>query len=249
MYLIMVQSKKSKMFKNVYNRCKNYLNSYTTIGKVLILLFFLILPTFTYKPSNGFFYNMIFAYQYNLTNILSILYYIYNIWNYLHKNVNIRYQAHRYGSSKKIINNNICDVIFIGIVWDIVFLILNISVAIFLNDGYYISFYKYYEITNILYLLYIIIIRFIFIGIISTIVYYIYYTNNQTVKLFLFSVIVFNFFKIDNILPITISSILAGYQYKTFWSEIMSTLTMILCYIIALIIIKKITINKKRDIG
>ena len=56
-------------------------------------------------------------------------------------------------------------------------------------------------------------------------------------------------YKIDNILPITISSILVGHQYKTFWSEIMSTLTMILCYIIALIIIKKITINKKRDIG
>lgn len=237
------------MFKNVYNRCKNYLNSYTAIGTVLILLFFLLLPTFSYKEANGFFYNIIFAYQYNLITALAIIYYVYNIWNYLHKNINIIYQAHRYGSSKEVIKNNICDAIFIGIVLDIVFLILNISVAIVFNDGYYISLYKYYEINNIMYLLYITIIRFIFIGIISTLVYFIYRVDNKIVKFLLGSIIVFNLINLDNILPITMNTILSGYQFKSFSIEIISTLIMISCYIIGLVIIKKIFIKKKRDIG
>lgn len=237
------------MFKNIYNRCKTYLNSYTTIGTVLILLFFLLLPTFTYKASNGFFYNIIFAYQYNLISALSILYYIYNIWNYLHKNVNIVYQAHRYGSSREVIKNNICDAIFIGIVLDIVFLILNIAVAIVLNDGYYMSLYKCYEITNLLYLIYIIIVRFIFIGIISTLVYFIYYADSKMVKVLLSSIIAFNLINLGDMLPISMNTILSGYQFKTFGMEIISTLIMMCCYIMGLIIIKKLIINKKRDIG
>lgn len=237
------------MFKNIYNRCKNYLNSYTTIGTVLILLFFLLLPTFTYKESSGFFYNIIFSYQYNLISALAILYYVYNIWSYLHKNINIVYQAHRYGSSKEVIKNNICDAIFIGIVLDIVFLILNISVAIVLNDGYYMSLYKYYEITNLLYLIYIIIIRFIFISIISILVCFIYYADSKIIKFLLVSIIAFNLLNLSDMLPISMNTILSGYQFKTFSMEIISTLFMICCYIIGLVIIKKIIINKKRDIG
>lgn len=237
------------MFKNIYNRCKTYLNSYTTIGTVLILLFFLMLPTITYKDQHGFFFTIVFAYQYNLISALAILYYIYNILNYLHKNVNIVYQAHRYGSSKEVIKNNICDSIFIGIVLDIVFLILNISVAVVLNDGYYISLYKYYEITNLLYLIYIIIVRFIFIGIISTFVYFIYYADSKIVKFLLFSIIAFNLFNLGDMLPISMNTILSGYQFKTFSREIISTIIMICCYIIGLVIIKKLIINKKRDIG
>lgn len=170
------------MFKNIYNRCKNYLNSYTTMGTVLILLFFLLLPIFTYKASNGF------------------------------------------------------------------FLILNISVAIVLNDGYYMSLYKYYEINNLLYLMYIIIVRFIFIGIISTLVYYIYYTDSNMVKFLLIFIIAFNLLNLGDILPISMNTILSGYQFKTFSMEIISTFIMICCYIIGLIVIKKLFINKKRDI-
>lgn len=237
------------MYKNIYNRCKNYLNSYTTIGTVLVLLFFLLLPTFTYKESNNFFYNIIFAYQYNLVNVLAILYYVYNIWNYFHKNTNIVYQVHRYGSAKEVIKNNVCDAMFIGILLDIVFLILNISVAVLLNDGYYMSLYKCYEITNLVYYIYIIIVRFIFISIISILLYFIYYEDNKIVKFLLVFIIVFNLIDFGDMLPISMNTILSGYQFKTFSMEIISTIIMIFCYIIGLVILIKTTINKKRDIG
>lgn len=237
------------MFKNIYNRCKTYLNSYTTIGTVLILLFFLMLPTITYKDQHGFFFTIVFAYQYNLISALSILYYIYNIWNYLHKNINIVYQTHRYGSSKEVIKNNICDLIFIGMILQLVFLILNISFAVLLNDGYYMSIYKYYELANIFYLIYNLITRFIFISIISVFVYFIYYTNNKIVKFILTIIIAFNLIDFSGLLPITMNSILSGYKFNSFGTEVISTSIMISIYMLVLIILKKNIINKKRDIG
>lgn len=237
------------MFKEVYNRCKSYLNSYVTLGTMLILLFFLILPTFTYKEASGFFFIIRYACQYSLVNVLVILLYVYNIWNYLHKNINIVYQVHRYGSVKRVIKNNIYDVVFIGIVLELVFTILNISISIFSNDGYYLSLYKFYEITNLSYLIYIFIIRLLFVSILSVIVYFIYYTNKSWLKLLLSFVIIFNLLNINVFFPITMNSILSGYEYNSFFTEIISTLVFICVYIICLILIQKRFINKKRDIG
>lgn len=237
------------MFKNIYNRCKNYLNSYATIGTVVLLLFFLILPTITYKIEHGFFYEIIFAYQYGLINTLTILLYVYNFWNYLHKNISITYQAHRYGDTKKVIKNNICDLIFIGLVLQVVFLILNISFAVLLNDGYYMSVYKYYNMANLYYLMYNFIIRIIFISIISVIVYFIYYTKNKIIKFILTIIVTINLIDLSAYLPITMNSILSGYEFSSFGMEVIVTLIMISIYIVSLILIKKNITNKKRDIG
>lgn len=237
------------MFKNVYNRCKTYLNSYVTLGSVIIILFILLLPTFNYKEASGFFFLLRYNYQYSLVNALIIMLYIYNIWNYLHKNINIVYQVHRYTSLKKVIKNNISDIIFIGIVLEITFMILNISIAVLSNDGYYLSEYTFYDITNLSYLIYLFAIRITFISIISIMIYYIYYTNNKTLKLILSFIIGFNLLNFNNILPITMNTILSGYEFNSFTSEIISTLIMICIYIIGLVLIRINFINKKRDIG
>lgn len=236
------------MFKEVYNRCKSYLNSYVTFGTVLVLLFFLMLPTFTYKEAGGFFFIIINTYQYSLVNVLFILLCVYNIWNYLHKTINIVYQAHRYGSVKRIIKNTVCDVVFIGIVLEIVFTILNISISIFSNDGYYLSLYKFYEITNLSYSIYIFEVRLLFVSILSVIVYFIYYTNKNWLKLLLSFVIIFNLLNINCFFPITMNSILSGYEYNSFFTEIISTLMFIGMYVVCLVLIQKRFINKKRDI-
>lgn len=235
------------MFREIYNRCKSYLNSYVTLGTVIVLLFFLLLPTFTYREGSGFFFNIVYAYQYSLVNVLVIMVIIYNIWNYLHKNINIVYQAHRYGSVKRVIKNNICDVIFIGVVLELVFAILNISVSIFTNDGYYLGIYKFYDITNLSYLIYMFTVRLVFVSIIAVIVYYIYYSYKRWLKLVLSFVILFNLINF-RVVPITMNTILSGYEAHSFVIEIILSLVFISVYIIVLILIRRNSIMK-RDLG
>ncbi len=237
------------MFREVYNRCKTYLNSYVTIGTIILLLLFLLLPTFTYKESYSFFSILRTAYQYSLVNVLTLMLYIYNIWNYLHKNISITYQAHRYGSAEKIIKNNIYDIIFIGIILELVFMILNVSIAILYNDGYYMSIYKYYDITNIAYLIYVFITRVLFVSIISVLVYFIYYIDNKKIKICLAIIISFNLLNFNSMLPLSMNTILVGYKFNSFFSEILTTSIMICFYFIAILLIKIKFINKKRDIG
>lgn len=110
------------------------------------------------------------------------------------------------------------------------------------------SLYKYYEISNLIYLIYTFFVRIIFISIISIITYYLYHTDNKILKVILSLIIGFNLLDIY-VLPITMNTILSGYQFKSFSMEIISTLIMISVYIIFLLIIKKLIINKKRDIG
>ncbi len=73
------------MFKSVYNRCKLYLNSYATFGTIFIILVLLIVPTFEYKSSNGFFFNIRYACQNSLVIRGVLLLYVYTIWSYLKK--------------------------------------------------------------------------------------------------------------------------------------------------------------------
>lgn len=61
--------------------------------------------------------------------------------------------------------------------------------------------------------------------------------------------VVFNIIDLGGNLPITMTSILSGNQFSSFSVELISTLTMICFYVILILVLKKIIINKKRDIG
>jgi hypothetical protein len=237
------------MFKNIYNRCKAYLNSYVSFGIIFTLLFLLFLPAYIYKPCYGFYYLVRFAYQYNIINTMVILIEIFNIWRYLHKFINITYQAHRYGSLKKLITNNICDLLFISFILELVYFILNISMAIFINDGYYLSTYKYYGISDLVYLIYNVIVRLSFVSIISIITYYIYYTDNNFIKGILLVILLYNTVDIDSKIPFTMNSILCGSEFSSFIVEIGYVIFFIFIYVIFLLILKKVILNKKRGLG
>lgn len=236
------------MFKDVYNRCKLYLNSYATFGTIFIILILLIVPTFEYKSSNGFFSNISYACQNTLVIRGVLLLYIYTIWSYLKKYKNNVYQTHRYGNVKLLIRNNICDVLFLGLTLETTFLLLNATAAMVFNDGYYFGLYKYYNISNLSYLTYLIIIRYIIVSLVSIIVYFIFHTDKKVLKLILFLLIGLNIMGGLGDYPITFFTLLSGYKFKSFTFEIIYVTFLLIIYIFGLIIVKKKFINKKRDL-
>lgn len=236
------------MFKQVYNRCKFYLNSYVTFGTIFVILFLLILPTFDFKLSNGFFFNIRYASQNMLVVEGMLLLYVFNIWSYLKKNKNNFYQAHRYENIRVLIKNNICDVIFIGWILETVFWILNITVATIFSDGYYLGVYQFYKITNVIYLVYLVILRYLIISLMSIIIYFIFHTGNKILKTSLFLVVAFNILVFPNSFPISFATLVFGYKFKYFAIEIIYAIFLIVFYIVGLILIKKKFIDKKRDL-
>lgn len=249
MYLIMVKLVKQRMFKNCYNRVKKYLNSYSSFGTIFFFLLILAVPVLTYKIKTDFLSILLFSYQYMIVNLLVLFLYITNIWNYLQKNFSIAYQAHRYGSVTGVVKNVLGDVLLLILVLDLVFFILSISSVIMFNSGYIMSMYETYNIPNLYYLIYYFIIRFIFILIIAILTFLAYYTNNKELRFFIMSLVIFNLLDLGNNIPITMNSILSGNQFSSFGMEILSTIIMIGVYIVLILILKKIIINKKRDIG
>lgn len=245
----MVKLVKQRMFKNCYNRVKKYLNSYSSFGTIFFFLLILAVPVLTYKIKTDFLSILLFSYQYMIVNLLVLFLYITNIWNYLQKNFSIVYQAHRYGSVKRVVKNVLGDVLLLILVLDLVFFILSISSVIMFNSGYIMSMYETYNIPNLYYLIYYFIIRFIFILIIAILTFLAYYTNNKELRFFIMSLVIFNLLDLGNNIPITMNSILSGNQFSSFGMEILSTIIMIGVYIVLILILKKIIINKKRDIG
>lgn len=249
MCLIMVKLVKQKMFKDCYNRVKKYLNSYSSFGTIFLFLLILAIPVITLKSKTDFLSILLFSYQYKIVNVLVFILYISNIWNYLQKSFSIVYQAHRYGSRKRVVRNCLGDVILLTIVLDLVFFILSIASVIMFNSGYIMNTYDCYGIPNLYYLIYYLIIRFIFILIIAVLTFLAYYTNNKKLKLLLKLLVVFNIIDLSGNLPITMTSILSGNQFSSFSVEVLSTIAIICVHIILILIMKKIIINKKRDIG
>jgi hypothetical protein len=121
--------------------------------------------------------------------------------------------------------------------------------AIFINDGYYLSTYKYYGISDLVYLIYNVIVRLSFVSIISIITYYIYYTDNNFIKGILLVILLYNTVDIDSKIPFTMNSILCGSEFSSFIVEIGYVIFFIFIYVIFLLILKKVILNKKRDLG
>lgn len=117
------------------------------------------------------------------------------------------------------------------------------------NSGYVMSIYEVYNIPNLYYLIYYFIIRFIFILIITIITFLAYYTRNKIIRFLLMILIAFHLLDFSGNLPITMLSILTGYHFSSFIVEVLSTIAIICVHIILILIMKKIIINKKRDIG
>lgn len=104
-----------------------------------------------------------------------MLYYTFIIIKNLIKQEQNIYYLHRYGDKKKIFRLNLFYIFMMIIIFETVFLIINISVSLFRCYGFYIISFKYSGISNICYLVYSITFRFIYVYIVNILIYCIYY--------------------------------------------------------------------------
>lgn len=236
------------MFKNTYIRCKEYLNSKSSMCIFFLLFLSLFVPTLIPRESTNFFFDLIFNYQCYTSCAFVTFLLIINSLLYIRKSINIGYQAHRLGSMKKIVKENVKDLIFISLVYELVYLILNIAFSLFVMDGLYSMVFKYANTDVFLYLLFLIGARIIVMVIINILVYVFYCINSKVMKIILMLFLFFNIIFYDDRITILFSSYLMGANFVTFKWEVTSFIIFSLFWISILFILIKMFMIKKRDI-
>lgn len=236
------------MLNNSYNRVKQHLNSKRLICFFFLILFSLFVPTMLPRENYNFFFNLIYNYQYYISSLFTIFLLIVNTTLYIKKNINFHYQVHRYGTQKKIMLENIKDIILITIIMEIVCFLLNVSFSIIFVDGIQNITFKYSHLSITVYLIYFLVVRIITMFTINMYVYIMHYKNTITSKIILIILLVSNVFIFSEKTPFLLSSYLYGANFKSFTGEVLNFVLCVLMWWIVLFIITKNNILKKRDI-